>query len=815
MLSIIKPDKSQEIVLVLALISLISFATGYGGTDYIKGEETETYEIVQEEWKYSQEINFSEVWEGERYWGSSHRIYPIQINTKKLIEQGKVREDCMDIRIASEGKLVGTRVQDRTCNTEETWVYFSNNRNAFGYIFDPVEKVEQIEVFYGHGNASLGNHRVSPYNRNLATNIRPESAIEMYYGTHGGVWVNHDTHLHQNDKSAPSQTWHVDFRNDHGNVGTDNIIIQDQDGNSVTRNSGDYYTIDSGNVPSWVQQGEDITVYFRSNYESHSGERATSNQRSAQWGYPVQFSNPSPARSTSTSPTSTSSPDLSVDIDDPSGGSNTYDVTFYDASDNSVIGSDTVSSGGTATQNWGVASGQTYTWYVEATSSYGTKRSSEWTFDTNSNPTLSNPAPSDGEVIDDKTPRISAEYNDENGDSGSLSFYDSSDDLIDSCSVNPGNRCGVEWSSADHPYNTWYVEATDSRGSSTTGPDWSFVINQHPSSSLVDPNDGSTVYGTSTELKVQTSDPDGDSLDVEFFNNRSNLSSSERLVENVNEGEKASVEIDNLDRGANYNWWVEVSDNWETTKSNSWEFHVNNLPSISEVDPEDGETVTENDVLVEMRVNDQESTNIGDLQVYFYNGNGLLIETTDATSGSFTSLNYPNTEVGESYEWYVKVSDSYGNFTSQIYAFDKTSAGIYRVEPRIDYEYSDIIVSESGSRQLSFYVRNRIDSSKNLVTYLEGVNATFSENNQNVLSYTLESGSERRFLINIDPASLGEKELSIITENQELGVNTTASIPVTSKEFEDVSETSEVPGIGFIQLIMLLLVSAYLYSVRL
>jgi len=192
---------------------------------------------------------------------------------------------------------------------------------------------------------------------------------------------------------------------------------------------------------------------------------------------------------------------------------------------------------------------------------------------TNSPPTVSDPNPSDDAIITDTTPDISVEYNDADGDDGTVTFYESDGTTIDSCAVSNGNRCGVEWSSADHGDNPWYAIASDGTGS-LPGPSWSFAINQHPNqASVVEPADGATVYGESVEIEAEVSDPDGDSLDVEFFNNVSNLSSSERTVSGVNSGESTSVTVDNINRGrSSYRWWVKTSDSWESTKGGSWTF---------------------------------------------------------------------------------------------------------------------------------------------------------------------------------------------------------------------------------------------------
>ncbi len=73
-------------------------------------------------------------------------------------------------------------------------------------------------------------------------------------------------------------------------------------------------------------------------------------------------------------------PSLSVDVFDPDG--DTMDVSFYDASDDSLIGTDTgVLSGGTASVSWlGLSEDITYQWYAIANDGQDTTQSATWSF---------------------------------------------------------------------------------------------------------------------------------------------------------------------------------------------------------------------------------------------------------------------------------------------------------------------------------------------------------------------------------------------------------------------------------------------------
>lgn len=99
--------------------------------------------------------------------------------------------------------------------------------------------------------------------------------------------------------------------------------------------------------------------------------------------------------------TVTESPvELSINVSDAEFGSSyseSVDVTFYDASDDSVIGTDTVTSNGTASVDWdvGATGGGTLEWYAVAEDSYGLSTTSS---------TFSFTAPSELRILKETAP---------------------------------------------------------------------------------------------------------------------------------------------------------------------------------------------------------------------------------------------------------------------------------------------------------------------------------------------------------------------------------------------------------------------------
>ncbi len=202
------------------------------------------------------------------------------------------------------------------------------------------------------------------------------------------------------------------------------------------------------------------------------------------------------------------SPTLSVDVSDPDGDS--MDVSFYDASDDSLIGTDSgVASGGSASVTWsGLDLETSYSWYAVADDGSLTTQSSTWSFNTNYSPNSpSNPSPSDGAVGVSTSPTLSVDVSDPDGDSMDISFYDASDDsLIGTDSgVASGGSASVTWSGLDLETSySWYAVADD--GSLTTqSSTWSFQVNALPTADF-----SYSISGKSVSVDGSpSSDPEG------------------------------------------------------------------------------------------------------------------------------------------------------------------------------------------------------------------------------------------------------------------------------------------------------------------
>ena len=285
------------------------------------------------------------------------------------------------------------------------------------------------------------------------------------------------------------------------------------------------------------------------------------------------------------------SPTLNVDISDPDGDA--MDVIFYDASDDSVIDTDTnVPSGSKATVTWsGLAYETTYNWYAKADDGKDITQSAIWSFTTETvapnNPldTPTNPVPADEATGICISPTLNVDISDPDGDAMDVIFYDASDDSVIDTDTNvpSGSKATVTWSGLAYEttYN-WYAKADDGKDI-TQSAIWSFTTETVAPNNPLDtptnpvPADEATGICISPTLNVDISDPDGDAMDVIFYD-----ASDDSVIDtdtNVPSGSKATVTWSGLAYETTYNWYAKADDGKDITGSATWSFRTEEEPS--------------------------------------------------------------------------------------------------------------------------------------------------------------------------------------------------------------------------------------------
>lgn len=324
---------------------------------------------------------------------------------------------------------------------------------------------------------------------------------------------------------------------------------------------------DDGEIMDWTVKVTDQSTndYSTSTYQfTYSEDNAK----------PDEPSNPNPEDGATGLDTDTVT--LEVDVSDPNGDD--MDVTFYDASDDSEIDTDTgVSSDSTASVSWsGLEYDDNYYWYAKADDGLDSTQSSTWSFSTTNNgmPEIVNPSPEDGATNVDHSDgvELSVDISDPDGDSMDVEFIDYSDgSTIDSFTDQSNGTVETTWTGLDESTEyIWYVTADDGVGVSESSH-YNFTTVEINSAPIVDeryPEDGAGDVDVDKNLQVSVEDPDGDDMVIEFYD-----ASDHSIIKTISEAHDGIYSIEwNKTYNTTYEWYVVVSDPHTQTTESVWEF---------------------------------------------------------------------------------------------------------------------------------------------------------------------------------------------------------------------------------------------------
>ncbi len=177
-------------------------------------------------------------------------------------------------------------------------------------------------------------------------------------------------------------------------------------------------------------------------------------------------------------------------------------VTFYNAKDNSIIGTNNnVPNASRASIVWADADQYqtTYNWYVIAEDTQGKTNTSEtWNFTTKSNNfnpnnppnTPKDPEPEDNANNIGLNPILHVNVSDPDDDKINVTFYNAVNNEVIGIHANvcSGDIANFQWENLDYETEyRWYVVAEDTKGNKTRGPangNWSFATKSKPDFSV-------------------------------------------------------------------------------------------------------------------------------------------------------------------------------------------------------------------------------------------------------------------------------------------------------------------------------------------
>ena len=281
------------------------------------------------------------------------------------------------------------------------------------------------------------------------------------------------------------------------------------------------------------------------------------------------------------------------------------------------------------------------------------------------------------------------------------------------------------------------------------------------------------------------------------------------------EGTLRTDPIKNDDSRIWYNITSEVIGPYGARSVFEHSYYVRNpRPEIYASEPKNLNSVYEKPVRLRAYVDDENNVeNPDDLDVRVYNQDTgqLLTEETGVPPRSSVTYDWPDADQpGKVYRWNVTVSDRWHTI-SEVFRFRKSTRNSYRAETQSDYSYSAVVTSAGSPGNFEYSVNNPLDFDKNsMETSLSGVNANFADGSDSK-SYSLPSESSKTFDIVVSPdqTSTGQQYITVTTENLNLGIKNTDRIPVYVRE--DAKRSYDVPGLGLIQLLVIMLSSMALF----
>lgn len=538
---------------------------------------------------------------------------------------------------------------------------------------------------------------------------------------------------------------------------------------------------------------------------------------------PEDPENPRPAETTDTSPVYDNDPELRVDVSHPA--DQDLDVTFYSGS-HETIGSDSVSSGDTASTVWNNREeGEEYNWYVEICDEENDCITSDtWTFEVSLGPrSPSDPDPSDGEVVtepSDNQLSVGARYehhDEEDGEPGEMDIYyqredETSYEHIGTCdSLSHTEMCYVEAEVESGYLYDWYaISRFDDQEERS---DWSFRVNTPPEPpELVSPEDGEeSIDPEDVDFEVYVEDPDGDDMEVYVYAEDTDGDTSTFQSEDlVQSGETAEINGDNLDSSEDYEWYAEACDihNECTISEIEWEFSTLVDPVLVNEEPADGGIVIEDEVEVEV---DADSVDNEDFTVRLFRDSEELGSESSTGSQIRIEEDYGSVDFDESYEWTARASlDDYNYISSEeTYSFNVLAAGSFRINTNYLYDHSTIIKADEETVFVDFELDNKATSEKDLDLELYGVDAEFVRSeSQQLRVEDLESNEVEIVTIQIDESEIGEHELVVETTDLDLGSTNIDTLPLYVREGTSI-DTNRVPGITTYPMLIVVLLALF------
>ena len=276
-------------------------------------------------------------------------------------------------------------------------------------------------------------------------------------------------------------------------------------------------------------------------------------------------------------------PDLEADVSDPDGDS--MDVTFYDASDNSQIGTvNDVTSGATAIldssqHSFGSSTGTSYSWYSVADDGSTTAQSSTWSFTTEGEPQIdeASATPQGGSVVS-TSPDLSVDVNHPDERMMDVTFFLNGTAFGSDQQVDGSGTASIQTGSleADTVYE-WSVVVDDRNGYTVDNQasPWSFETDAGNADISIDYGNNTNFGSGTAVLDVVPGHSHASAVDYVRLLDGSGTQIDQ--VQNVDVDSPVSLLWEGLESDREYEWRAEVEHEGEVVQTDLASFTTLNV----------------------------------------------------------------------------------------------------------------------------------------------------------------------------------------------------------------------------------------------
>ena len=288
---------------------------------------------------------------------------------------------------------------------------------------------------------------------------------------------------------------------------------------------------------------------------------------------------------------------------------------------------------------------------------------------------------------------------DPDGDAVMVCFHDATNlTMFDASEYSAnGGTITAQWNYAKKPGKKyyWYVIIYDIWQIPTRSPgypkNWSFKIDLPPDKpSNPKPINKERYVNITPKLSVDVSDPDGNPMDVTFYDATNIPSRVIGVANNIPSNTSASIIWKDLEYGTKYKWYAVADDGIFTNQSDTFSFTTNYLPSFSNIYPPDNAEDIPFDIdELSLDIVDKDGDSFTwSIMTYPYIGKNDGTNEINGTKTCIVNDLQPFTE----YSWAVNATDMRGATRKAFFTF-KTTENIAPILNLLSPENDDISIS--------------------------------------------------------------------------------------------------------------------------